>query len=288
VNLAVSLVAALAAAAGFAASAVLQQESATTVPEERTLSPTLLLALVRRRKWLLGMGSLLAAFGLQALALAYGPVALAQPVIVVELAFAIPLGMWRGRRRAGRREWMGIAFVMGGVALFLAVAVPAGGASNPAGSRWLVALIAVGAIVAAVLVAGARVSGPIRALFFGAAAGIAFGVLAVLTKAVVHQFGAGLGTAFSGWQLWLLITVGIAAFVISQSAYQAGPLAYSMPMTDLLEPAVAVVLGDVLLDENVRLTAGVLAVQVLAAVVACAGIVLLATSPVVLSIHEGR
>ena len=59
-------------------------------------------------------------------------------------------------------------------------------------------------------------------------------------------------------------------------------------MTDLLEPAVAVVLGDVLVDENVQLSAGVLAVQVLAAVVACAGIVLLATSPVVVSIHEGR
>jgi hypothetical protein len=42
---------------------------------------------------LAGIALLLTGFGLQALALANGPVALVQPIVITELAFAIPLGL---------------------------------------------------------------------------------------------------------------------------------------------------------------------------------------------------
>ncbi|MGH9114438.1 MAG: DMT family transporter, partial [Acidimicrobiales bacterium] len=90
-----SILAALAAAVAFAVAAVLQQESTECVPKDKSLSLRLLADLLRRPKWLAGGACLLAGFGLQALALAFGPVALVQPIVITELAFAIPLGIWR-------------------------------------------------------------------------------------------------------------------------------------------------------------------------------------------------
>jgi hypothetical protein len=123
-------------------------------------------------------------------------------------------------------------------------------------------------------------------MFLGAAAGMAFGVLSVLTKAVTHELSADLSKAFVTWQVYVAVAVGIAALVVSQSAYQAGPLAYSMPFVGVLEPLVAIVIGDTVLGEQVKLSGGMFALELTAAAVACVGIVLLTTSPTVLSIYE--
>jgi hypothetical protein len=123
-------------------------------------------------------------------------------------------------------------------------------------------------------------------MFLGAAAGLSFGVLAVLTKALTHLLSSDVLKAFTTWQVYLTIAVGITALVISQSAYQAGPLAYSMPFVGVLEPLVAVVIGDTVLGEQVSRSPGELSIELMAALVACTGIVLLTTSDTVLSIYE--
>ena len=283
-----SIVAALGAAISFAFAAVLQQESTQSVSEDKSLTVGLLTELVRRRKWLLGGACLLTGFGLQAVALAYGPVALVQPIVVTELAFAIPLGILRRHRRAGRQEWAGIACVMVGVSIFLLAASPGGGIQEPSNADWLASLVPVGVVAAIAVGFGAARRGPKRAMFLGAAAGLSFGVLAVLTKAVTHLLSTDLARAFVTWQVYATIAVGIAALIVSQSAYQAGPLAYSMPFVGLLEPLIAVVIGDTVLGEQVRLSPSLFVVEILAAAIACIGIVLLTTSPTVLSIYEER
>lgn len=281
-----SIAAALGAAISFAVAAVLQQESAQAVSEDKSLSLALLGALLRRPKWLAGIAFLLSGYGLQALALAYGPVALVQPIVITELAFAIPLGIWRRHHRAGRREWLGIACVVGGVSLFLFTASPVEGTPDPPAAEWLASLVPVAGVVGAALAVGSRSRGPRRAMFLGAAAGLSFGVLAVLTKSTTYLLGLDAGRAFSSWQPYATVVVGIVALVVSQSAYQAGPLAYSMPFVGVLEPAMAVVIGDTVLGEQVRLGGGFLAAEAVAATAACFGIVLLATSRTVLSIYE--
>ncbi len=281
-----SIIAALAAAMSFAWAAVLQQESARNVPDDKSLSIRLLIELLHRPKWLVGGACLLTGFGLQALALAYGPVALVQPIVVTELAFAIPLGIWRRQRRAGRREWGGILCVLAGISIFLLTASPGNGIQEPAGVDWLKSLIPVGIVAFAAVSIGSSRTGPKRAMFLGAAAGLSFGVLSVLTKALTHLLSRDLSRALVTWQLYATIAVGIVALVISQSAYQAGPLAYSMPFVGVLEPLVAVTIGDTVLGEQVRLSAGSFAVEIVAAAVACIGILLLTTSPTVLSIYE--
>jgi len=146
--------------------------------------------------------------------------------------------------------------------------------------------VPVGGVAALCVLAGAARRGPTRAMFLGSAAGLAFGVLSVLTKAVTHLLSRDLARAFVTWQVYVAIAVGIVALTVSQSAYQAGPLAYSMPFIGVLEPLVAVVIGDIVLGEAVTLSRTEFMLELAAAGVACLGIVLLTTSQTVLSIYE--
>ena len=61
----------------------------------------------------------------------------------------------------------------------------------------------------------------------------------------------------TSWQPYLLIAAGIAALVISQSAYQAGPLAYHA-LIAVLEPLLSVLIGATAFGEEIRLTGGYL------------------------------
>ena len=282
------MICALLAAVMFAFAAVMQQESTLTVGSEKSLSPGLLVDLLRRPKWLLGAAAMLSGFGLQAVALAFGPVALVQTIVVLELAFAIPFGILRRHRHAGLREWAGILAVMTGISIFLLSADPRGGVQNPPTTQWIESLVPVGIVAAVCVAIGSTRHGPTRAMFLGSAAGLAFGVLSVLTKAVTHLLSTDVLRAFYTWQVYVAIGVGIAALTVSQSAYQAGPLAFSMPFVGVLEPLVAVIIGDVVLGEAVRLTEGQFVLELAAAAVACLGILLLTTSQTVLSIYEER
>jgi drug/metabolite transporter (DMT)-like permease len=283
-----SVVCALSAAVLFAFAAVMQQESTLTVGCEKSLSPGLLVDLVHRPKWVLGAVSMIAGFGMQAVALAFGPVALVQPIVVLELAFAIPFGILRRHRHAGPREWAGILAVMAGVSLFLLSANPAGGVQSPPTVQWIESLVPVGIVSFLCVVVGSRRQGPTRAMFLGSAAGLAFGILSVLTKAVTHLLSTDVTRAFVTWQVYVTIGVGIVALTVSQSAYQAGPLAYSMPFVGVMEPLIAVSIGDSVLGEAVRLSEADFILELAAAAVAVLGIVLLTTSQTVLSIYEER
>jgi drug/metabolite transporter (DMT)-like permease len=285
--MAVSPIAAgLGAAISFAIAAVLQQEATQATRPDASLTPRLLVDLLRRPKWLAGVMMLLAGFGCQALALANGPVALVQPIVATELAFAIPLAIWRRHRRPGRREWLGILGVLSGVSAFLVVASPESGTSEPAGADWILTLAPVGAVIAVTVGIAATTRGPYRATLLGAGAGLSFGLLAILTKSVTYELSTDVWAPFTSWQVYVLVVLGATALVVSQSAYQAGPLALSLPIIALLEPITAVLTGETLFDEQARLTGNALALEATAGLVAVLGIAILATSPTVLSIYQ--
>lgn len=283
-----SVICALLAAVLFALAAVMQQESTLTVSTENALSPALLLDLLRRPKWVIGMASMIGGFGLQAVGLAFGPVALVQPIVVLELAFAIPFGILRRHRRAGAREWAGIAAVMAGISIFLLAASPGNGVQNPPTWQWMASLVPVGAVASVCVIVASTLRGPARAMLLGSAAGLGFGVLSVLTKTVTHLLGTDVARAFTTWPIYVAVVVGIVALTVSQSAYQAGPLAYSMPFVGVLEPLVAVIIGDAVLGEAVKVSQTDFILELAAAAVACLGILLLTTSQTVLSIYEER
>ena len=117
---------------------------------------------------------MIAAYVVQAIALYLGNVAFVEPLIAMELVFALPFAVRSEHRRPGWREWLAAASVVAGVGLFLATARPTGGTSNPSDGTWvLLGLPCAGAIVL-LLVAAARPLARRRASLLAAAAAICF------------------------------------------------------------------------------------------------------------------
>jgi len=282
--LAVSVVAALAAGCTFAIGSVLQQSAAREAPASVSMSWRLLVDLAHRRRWLLGIASDVGSFSLQALALAFGPLALVQPLLVTGILFAIPLAVhWRGRR-LGLREWAGTIAVGAGLAAFLAAASPTDGVPQTSWDKWLLILIAVGGLMSVGIVIGGALSGALRASAYGLSAGAAFGLLAALTKASTHLLSQGAGVFFTSWQPYGMAGVAVAGAIVQQSAFQAGPLPASVPMMDAVEPTVAVLIGVFAFSEHVATSTGALAFEALGILLVLAGIISLDRSPVVLEI----
>lgn len=282
--LAVSVVAALAAGCTFAIGSVLQQSAAREAPASVSMSWRLLVDLAHRRRWLLGIASDVGSFSLQALALAFGPLALVQPLLVTGILFAIPLAVrWRGRR-LGLREWAGTIAVGAGLAAFLAAASPTDGVPQTSWDKWVLILIAVGGLMSVGIVIGGALSGALRASAYGLSAGAAFGLLAALTKASTHLLSQGAGVFFTSWQPYGMAGVAVAGAIVQQSAFQAGPLPASVPMMDAVEPTVAVLIGVFAFSEHVTTSTGALAFEAVGILLVLAGIISLDRSPLVLEI----
>jgi putative exporter of polyketide antibiotics len=90
-KIAIAVVAALCAAFCFALGALIQQGAARQT-HARTLRFGLLVALAHERRWLAGIAITVVSFGIQGAELAFGPLALVQPLVATEVLFALP--MW--------------------------------------------------------------------------------------------------------------------------------------------------------------------------------------------------
>jgi len=283
----VAVIAALAAGCTFAVGSVLQQSAARDAPPDESLSFRLLVDLAHRPKWLLGIGSDVGSFGLQALALAFGPLALVQPLLVTGVLFAIPLAVRLKGMRLHAQEWAGTLAVAGGLALFLTAAAPTEGEPQTSFGRWVLILIAVGGLMALGVAAGRVARGPVRASLYALSAGAAFGLLAALTKTSTWLLGQGAGTFFTAWQPYTMAVVAVLGAVVQQSAFQAAPLPASVPVMDAVEPTVAVLIGVFAFAERLGTSPLALTLEAAGIVSLISGIVLLDRSPVVIALQRG-
>ncbi|WP_326548543.1 DMT family transporter [Mycolicibacterium sp. ND9-15] len=261
---------ALLAAVFLAIGIVVRQRATMDVPQELGVSSVMVMTLLRRRLWWAGTGAAVAGYVFQALALIKGSLLLVQPILVSALLFALPLSARLANRRVTRGEWMWAMLLTVGLAVFVVLAKTRPGdyeASVPLSA--LVAVICAGAVVACVIVA-VRTNGWRRAVVLAVAVGLLFGVVAVLTKIVMYLLSNnGLGAVLTSPALYLLLLLGVIAVFLQQSAFHAGSLQTSVPTMLVLEPVVAVVLGAVVLGENLTVD-GVKAVAISVAVVAMA------------------
>jgi drug/metabolite transporter (DMT)-like permease len=275
---AIAVLAALGAAAAFGLGVALQHHQAR---QESSRAPLRLLSrLVRRRQWLAGIGLAVAAYGLQGLALAFGPLALVAPLVATDLLFALPVAAWRERRRMGRAEWTGCALVAAGVGVFVASVPPPAGRSDAPATDWLTAFAVVGLVSGAAALLAVLRGGPYRAALLAVAAGVVFGMTAAVTLSFSRMLrSGGFASMFANWQPWVLLGLGMAGILLSVSAYQAGALRTSLPIMDTLEPVSGVLIGAAVFGERLAGSPGGMAFQLCAAAVAVAGIAILGRSP---------
>jgi len=101
----VSVLFALLTAAFNGTASVLQRMAAQSAPADKALHLSLFGYLIRRKVWLVGIGMVTLAAVCQAAALDTGPVALVQPIFIIELPFTLLVASKLLHRRLPARTW---------------------------------------------------------------------------------------------------------------------------------------------------------------------------------------
>jgi drug/metabolite transporter (DMT)-like permease len=241
---------ALIAAFLFALAAALQQKGALNLPTISLGDPRSLMRLVGQTMWLMGTIALLVGYVFQAAALDRGRVVVIQPLLVMTVVFALPLGYFLTRQHVGRREVLGAAVILVGLGLFTYFGDPAGGNSNAPGNEWALAILILGGLCVPLMVLGGRGSLSVKAAAYGTVAGIMFGLSAALTKPTLDYLHESVGTMLSHWEAYALAVSGVLGFVIQQVSLGTGRLAPSVATVSVANPLVGIAIGTLLLDER--------------------------------------
>ncbi|MGH8917160.1 MAG: DMT family transporter [Acidimicrobiales bacterium] len=270
-----------------ATSSVCQRRGADHADTNDGFHLGLLLRLVRRPIWLLGVASMIAGFGFQVTALHFGDLALVQPILATELVFVFGILAVTGSRRVARRDWMAAVAMASGLGLFLFAASPSGGSLHAEATSWLLAAAVSCAVVAAATIAafasrhGAAGDRTRRAAILGAATGVSWGFVAAIIKELSSHTSGGFSAVFSNWSPYALLVAGAASMIVASHALAAGPLAASQPGFTIVDPLTASLLGLFIFGEHIRLTAAWLALEVVALALVVGGVSVLSHSRLV-------
>jgi drug/metabolite transporter (DMT)-like permease len=269
---------AIVAAVFFALGTVLQQKG-TLSTEASEGDPHFLLQILRRPVWLAGAILMASGWVLQAMALDRASLLVVQSLTALSLVIALPLGALLTAQHIGRRELGGAALTTLGIIFFITAGQPQGGTSHPSSTSWWVACVTIAVLVIVLVGVGARFRGSARALTYGAAAGLGFGLQAAVTKTFVTEIGSGILALLSGWAAWVLILSALTGFALQQSALKTGVLAPAMASANSVTLFTSVVLGLTVYDEQIsKGGAGHGSSAFLGLIVAIVGIALLAGS----------
>ena len=274
------VVLALVAAFLFGLASVLQHKAAQAASPERSMRPGLLVDLVRRPLWLAGQGTATAGFAAQGVALSFGALSVVQPIVVTRLVFGLVLASRISRQRLAPGDWVGATAVVVGLGAFLVAASQDEGIAVVDGRGW-VGILLVTVLPAGVLALVApRTPGVGRAVALAAGGGLLFVATTTITKIVGHDMRGDAAAVFSSWTVYALVPFGLAALLLLQSAFMAGPIRASLPVLTCVECLGAIAVGALFLEESVSTAAVAVAVEALSLAAVVWGIVVITRSPV--------
>lgn len=273
----VGVLAALALGLGY----VLQQRVAASMPANDVLSWRLLLDLMHRRLWWLGIGCMVVGQGLGGLALQLATVAVVEPLLSANLLFALVFAALLARKRLRWQELVGAVLLSAALSVFIAVGDPHSTPEPRTG--WVRNAVAVAAVagVVAVIVMIARRRGVVgKSALIATGAGLLYGLQDAATRAAfVHIDRYGLRSLPVNPWLYIVIGAAVVGILLSQSAFKVARLDYSLPPIAAAEPVAGILLGVSLLGDELSLTvAGLLTVS-LCLVAMIAGAALIGRSP---------
>ncbi len=244
---------ALCAAVFMAIGIVIRQRATMNVPSEDGVSAVMVTTLLRSPMWWAGTGAAVLGYVFQALALIKGSLMLVQPILVSALLFALPLSARLAGRRVTRGEWIWAGLLTIGLAVFVLLAHP-GPQETPA-SLPVAAIVAgvCAVIILGCVVVAVRIGGWQRAVLLAVSVGVLFGVVAVVTKINMHIADQrGILSLLATPAPYALVVLGVIATLLQQSAFHSGALQTSVPTMLVLEPVVAVILGALVLGEQLE------------------------------------
>ena len=242
----VGLASALVASACFNVGVVLQALEARNKPKSLELRLSLLAVLLRRPRWVLGLGLGLVGVLPQLLALALAPFAVVQPALSAGLLLVLAIGSRTLGERVGWPEWAGVAAIIGGIAL-----VAFGSPTRAEAHRGGVVVIAVAVLPLLVSLAPF----PLRSTRFDSAAlvivasGLGFAATNIAAKLMADDLGAGTYWNGAAWSLAALVG-GIAATLTNMTAFQRRRATLVVPAIAAIQTYVPIVLEPLFLRES--------------------------------------
>jgi hypothetical protein len=289
VNEPIAVLVAIAGAITFGASDVIEQRATHRVASRPPLDLRLFADLAVNRLWLIGITVDIAASAMQAIALHFGALALVQPILVLDLLFAVVITAALTRRPPDRILGAGVLACTAGLVLFLAVARPQ---SPPVAVRPTILLplgIGIAGTIVLCLVAW-RVS-PRRFLPLATAfaCGAIFGVTAFLLKEITQTIGHGFSPPAQQWPLYAFIVAEPIGFLLNQNAFQESSLiAPVLAIRTVTDPLVAIGIGIVWLNEQIASSPADIAAEVVGLIIMSAGVVALAYRSPHVAAHAAR
>lgn len=253
---------------------VITQHSASIGAPKREKGLHLVRYLFRQPLWMLGWVAALGGFVFQAIALHNGQLSVVQPLLVTELVFVLLMRRMWFRQDIARAAWAAAAVVCLALGVFLAVAEPTGGNSNPATREWLSALLAFGGAVALLTVAGMRGSPVRRTVAFALAGALAWALMAVFIKATTDTLTMfGIVGMLSRWPVYALAAAALCGTLLEQAALHVGPLSVSQPLLVVINPLASIVLSIWLFDEHFTSSPARIAIAVVSFAAMAVGII---------------
>src|SRR5487761_420596 len=231
---------------------VLQRRAAADAPQSKALRLSLFAYLIRRKVWLAGIATIIVASVCQATALATGPVALVQPIFIIELPFSLLLATRLSKHKLPRLTWWAVVLVTVSLGAGLAAAAPSGEQARAPLHVWLVTLLATGCFEAVLIAAGIRLRGNPRAAAFALAAPCGYALTATLMKNAVAALSRGIVPFFTSWELYGTAVAGVGALFLLQNSLQAGSLVAAQPPLTLGDALISVAYGVTLSNEQLR------------------------------------
>jgi drug/metabolite transporter (DMT)-like permease len=283
VDYATTLVAALLLGVGF----VLQQAAARQEPECRFLSPRILTDLLRKPRWLAGIGCMVAGQLLAAWSIGHAALTLVEPLLTTYLLFALILAVPMSKQAVRWTEVTGALLLCAGVTLLsLSRSTKPIGLSVGSFSHWYAAAIIAGVAYIAVQT-GLRRRGPSRATLTGLGAGLVFGIQDALTRQTLELLqGHPVTVLFTNWAPYCLLGAGIVGLWLMQNAFSAGPLHASLPTIAAGEPVAGIALGIVVFGDRIQVSPGMLAIEAGGIAALIVGVVAVARSSAFGGLHK--
>jgi hypothetical protein len=266
---------------------VLQQRVAATAPLADLLSFRLLLDLMRRRLWWGGIAAMVAGQLLGGLALNLASVDLVEPLLSTNLLFALGFATALSRRRVAWQEIGGAVLLSAALGVFIAVGDPhSSNAPEPGAGTMLVTCGAVAVAVGALVAIGRRRGLVGESVLLSVGAGILYGLQDAGTRAglVVADHHGVTALLTNAW-MYVVVGAAVLGLLLSQSAFKAARLDYSLPPIAAAEPLVGIMLGITLLGDVMSVSAPGLAVEALCLVGVLGGVTLIGRSPSLAGSH---
>lgn len=274
--MALAVVLSLVAAVCFGTASVLQHHGANQVRRRFPLNPGLLIDVARQRLWLLGVVAEVAGVALHMVAVNMGALSLVQPLLTVGLVVALPLQAVLGHP-VSRRALLAAAMTVAGLGVFLVVQPTVESRDPQSITDWLPGLVLVLVVAGVALSVALTRRDRVRSLGLGTAAGCLFALSAALVKTWGEILGdGGVAALAMSWELWTALGCGVLGALLSQAAFQSGPLGGPLAAMMVIDPIIGVSLGTIVFGESFS-TGPMAVVQAAALALTLAGVCLLAT-----------